>query len=164
MSNSKKDDLLPRIMKFIILWLLRMLWELIKTIWYRCQSHRMQIAPSREDVEKFYKSRKWYRLSLWAKNRYGRECMKCKKNPEAYPGLQLNTDHIRPVWYYWHLRRDPNNLQVLCARCNKAKGSVDMTDYRNYRPGKMPVPQGTPVPRRFQIAETHHSRERVWLS
>ena len=170
-----KDDLLPKIMKFLIIWLLKMLWRFVRwlalKIYYRCLPDHMCIAPSKEAVEAFYKSRKWYRLSLETKNRYGRECMKCKKNPEAYPGLKLNTDHIKPLWYYWHLRLDPNNMQLLCAECNKSKGSVDMTDYRGYRPGKGPIPASNPVPRHgskpgrrrgFQIASTPHLRQRGW--
>ena len=158
---SEKKSLSSRF-AFWVLWLL---WRLVKwlvlKLWFRCLPDRMWMAPSREVVEAFYKSKKWYKLSAWAKDHYGRECMKCKKNPEAYPGLKLNTDHIKPLWFFWHKRLDPNNLQVLCAGCNKAKGSVDMTDYRGYRPGKTPIPQSMPVPRRqMQIVPTLHWRSR----
>jgi hypothetical protein len=161
------NDLAPKITKFLIIWFFKLLWRFVRwlamTIYYRFLPDHMCIAPSKEAVENFYKSRKWYRLSLETKNRYGRKCMKCFKSPESYPGLKLNTDHIKPLWYYWHKRLDPNNMQVLCANCNKAKGSVDMTDYRGYRPGKEPLPETTPVPRRqLQIASTPHLRQRGW--
>lgn len=42
-------------------------------------------------------------------------------------------DHIKPVRKYWHLRLDPDNLQVLCADCNRAKGNWDETDFRKNR-------------------------------
>lgn len=36
----------------------------------------------------------------------------------------LNIDHILPVKYFWDKRLDLDNLQLLCADCNKAKGNL----------------------------------------
>lgn len=44
----------------------------------------------------------------------------------------LNVDHILPVKYYWDKRLDLNNLQLLCADCNKAKGNlINESDIKN---------------------------------
>ena len=153
-----------------VLWILWLLWRLIKwsvlSVYFRCLPHHMHMAPSQEAIDNFYKNdKKWAKLSLQAKDKYGFQCMKCKKNPTAYPRLRLVTDHIKPVRFYWHLRYDPDNHQVLCDGCNKAKGSFDMTDYRGYRPGKTPLPQSLPVPRRrIQIVTTSHASQRGWLA
>jgi hypothetical protein len=174
--STKKDDLFPKIMKFLIIWFFKLLWMfvrwLVRKIYYGYLPHKMQMAPDEDAIKAFYQKKPWYRLALESKRRYGRKCMKCFKDQEAYPGLKIVTDHIKPIRYYWHLRLDPDNVQILCDACNKAKGSVDMTDYRGYRPGKMRLPQTTPVPRRelqvvrgqrrLLIEATPHLRERGW--
>jgi 5-methylcytosine-specific restriction endonuclease McrA len=167
-SSKMTDKNLPlteRIAKFLIVGFFKVLWWLIRwaarKLYFRLLPDRMCIAPSKEVVEDFYKSKKWYRLSLAIKNKYrhpkrGLECMKCGRSHESHPRLKFNTDHIKPLWYYWHRRLDPN-MQILCVDCNRGKGSVDMTDYRGYRPGKTPIPASHPVPRRpFHVVNTTH--------
>lgn len=44
--------------------------------------------------------------------------------------VRIVVDHIKPISKHWHLRLDPDNLQVLCNDCNKGKGAWDETDYR----------------------------------
>tara|TARA_Y100000310_G_C20491646_1_gene719547 strand:+ start:67 stop:624 length:558 start_codon:yes stop_codon:yes gene_type:complete len=58
-----------------------------------------------------------------------------KKNPEHYAKVSklkigiLNVDHIWPIKYYWHLRLDINNLQLLCKECNYYKANNHPRDH-----------------------------------
>lgn len=45
-------------------------------------------------------------------------------------GQCINVDHIKPRLHHPHLALEFSNLQVLCPRCNKAKGNKHETDYR----------------------------------
>lgn len=38
--------------------------------------------------------------------------------------VRIVVDHIKPISKHWHLRLDPDNLQVLCNDCNKGKGRM----------------------------------------
>ena len=75
---------------------------------------------------KFLKSDEWLSLRDRTMVRYGRVCMCCKKNA----GIDACADHIKPRLYYPHLALDPENLQILCRKCNKQKGNKHATDYR----------------------------------
>lgn len=79
------------------------------------------------NIYNFYKSYAWRRLRYDTLNKYGRRCMCC-----GFIGLdrQLHVDHIKPLRKYWHLRLDPDNVQVLCEDCNHGKGNRDQTDFR----------------------------------
>lgn len=97
-------------------------------------------TPSQTEIDAFYASWEWARLRYRAVQKAGRACMCCGATPAD--GARIVVDHIKPIRRYWHLRLDPENLQVLCDPCNKGKGSWDETDFRsepevtyNWRPG-----------------------------
>ena len=46
------------------------------------------------------------------------------------PDHGINVDHIKPRKFFPELALDFDNLQILCGRCNKAKGNRHHTDYR----------------------------------
>jgi len=164
MSSGRNKNQLSKI---IILWLLKMLWRLLKwavlKVFVRMFPNWQSRPPSEEALQDFYKSIRWSRLSRWARDKYGDQCMKCKKNSTAYPRLRIVTDHIKPVRTNWWQRWDKDNLQRLCDGCNRAKGSHDTTDYRNYRPiARWAAPRKSSNPltdaipsRRFGIVPTY---------
>ena len=76
----------------------------------------------------FLQSQEWKRLRSDVVRYYGRRCMRCgvtPKNPKM-----THVDHIRCRKFYPELALCFENLQVLCCRCNKAKGNKNSTDYR----------------------------------
>jgi 5-methylcytosine-specific restriction endonuclease McrA len=74
-------------------------------------------------------SMEWKALRRVILNRYGAKCMCCGVVPTD--PTQVNVDHVKPRKFYPELALDPDNLQVLCGRCNKRKGNKD-TDYRHH--------------------------------
>lgn len=84
--------------------------------------------PSEDDIQDFYDSWEWDRLSYKTRKAAGWKCMAC--NATRKEGAKIVCDHIKPIRRYWHLRWDRDNLQVLCNRCNRGKGSWDETDFR----------------------------------
>ena len=85
---------------------------------------------TREECREFYNSQEWARLRYKAIKSQGRRCQCCGMSREDHQALRLNVDHIKPVKFHWSLRLDPSNVQVLCVRCNRGKGSWDSTDWR----------------------------------
>jgi 5-methylcytosine-specific restriction endonuclease McrA len=83
--------------------------------------------PSREAKAAFFDSWEWQHIRLQIINKYGRVCLCCGAKP---PECIIQVDHIMPISLYWHLRKDPDNLQVLCKQCNMGKSNTDMTDFR----------------------------------
>lgn len=77
----------------------------------------------------FYASKEWARLRYMAFERYGTRCMVC--GGDKSEGVRLHVDHIKPVRKYPELALDINNLQILCAHCNRGKGSEFETDWRH---------------------------------
>lgn len=77
----------------------------------------------------FMRSEEWFVLKAQTIAKYGCTCMKCKKKISMW--TDINVDHIKPRKYYPHLANDPDNLQILCGRCNKEKGNLHSTDYRS---------------------------------
>jgi HNH endonuclease len=76
----------------------------------------------------FYNSWGWKALRYRVLKERGRACECCRSS--AAEGAKIVVDHIRPVRMFWHLRLDPQNLQVLCDDCNRGKGWRDVTDWR----------------------------------
>ena len=79
---------------------------------------------------RFYRSYEWRKLRYETLQKHGRTCMCCG----ATEG-EMHVDHIKPVRKFWERRLDPDNVQVLCEKCNHGKGSWDQTDFR---PRKLP--------------------------
>lgn len=77
----------------------------------------------------FYKSYEWAQLRYHTIKHYGRVCMCCGQTD-----CEIHVDHIKSIRKHWHLRLDPNNVQILCRDCNYGKGSWDETDHRPDRP------------------------------
>jgi hypothetical protein len=78
-----------------------------------------------ERKRRFFASYAWKRLRYKTFLRYGRQC-KCCGTDEGV----MHVDHIKPISKYWHLRLDPDNVQVLCDDCNEGKSNWDETDFR----------------------------------
>ena len=72
----------------------------------------------------FLNSKEWKNLKKEAAKKYGEICLKCGSNN------CINFDHVKPRKYYPELALDINNIQPLCAKCNKNKGNHNFTDYR----------------------------------
>ena len=78
----------------------------------------------------FYKSDEWKnkRTEIFSKNL--RECSYCGSARE------LQVDHIKPLRFFWSLRLDEKNLQIVCKTCNYLKGSEteipQVLEYKKY--------------------------------
>jgi len=77
-------------------------------------------------IKAFYISFEWRKLRYATLLRFDRKCMCCGNENEI-----IHVDHIKPIRRFWHLRLDPENVQVLCELCNHGKGSWDESDFRN---------------------------------
>lgn len=91
-------------------------------------------APTLDVKREFYASWEWQTLRKKALNQHGAICQCCGAVPggKTIAGIPvvIHVDHIKPLSRYWHLRLEPDNLQILCAECNKGKGAWDETDHR----------------------------------
>jgi 5-methylcytosine-specific restriction endonuclease McrA len=76
-------------------------------------------------LRKFYSTYEWRKVRYKVLKKYGSKCMCCGSADRP-----IHVDHIKPLRKYWHLRLDPDNLQVLCEECNHGKGNWDETDFR----------------------------------
>lgn len=74
-------------------------------------------------TESFFESPAWQRLRYETLKKH-RKCVLCGSTSN------LHVDHIKPRSKYPELALDPDNLQVLCGRCNLAKSNKDSEDYR----------------------------------
>lgn len=84
-------------------------------------------ATIRASATRFLDSHEWRRLRAEVIAHYGPQCMCCGATPQPW---NLNVDHIKPRKHFPELALAFDNLQVLCAHCNKAKGNKHSTDYR----------------------------------
>lgn len=87
----------------------------------------------------FLSSYEWRSLKAKVHAVYGYRCMCCGFDPKDR--RKSNVDHIKPRRFFPELALDFDNLQVLCGRCNKAKGNNHMTDYRPKHPLGLPYAQ-----------------------
>ena len=76
----------------------------------------------------FLFSLEWKALRKKVLDFYGTRCMKCGRTPKN--PSKVNVDHIKPRKLFPDLALVFDNLQVLCARCNKHKGNKNCNDYR----------------------------------
>lgn len=74
--------------------------------------------------DKFFFTSDWVILRESVMATYGKKCMRCGSFKE------IQADHIKPRSKYPDLTLSFDNMQVLCRRCNFAKGDHDETDYR----------------------------------
>lgn len=92
----------------------------------KLKKHKTNLE-NRDERCNFYSSLAWKKLRYATITKYGATCQCCGANG---PGTKIRVDHIKPVSKFWHLRLDPNNLQVLCEDCNWGKLNIDQTDWR----------------------------------
>lgn len=81
----------------------------------------------------FLSSDQWAEIRYKAFLKYGRRCGCCGATPKD--GARLHVDHIKPKSKYPELALDIDNLQILCADCNRGKGAWDETDFRESEAG-----------------------------
>ena len=86
-------------------------------------------SVSRQDNENFYKSREWLELRVRVLEKYECKCMMCGMSPK-YHGIVIHVDHIEPRSKRPDLSLRINNLQLLCADCNRGKSNKYSTDWR----------------------------------
>ena len=79
----------------------------------------------------FYLSKDWLDIRYQALKRYGGMCQSCGETGKA--DNPLHVDHIKPRSQYPQLALDITNLQLLCMKCNRAKGASDSTNWRGAR-------------------------------
>ena len=91
-------------------------------------------APSVSSKASFYASWEWATLRMKALKANGGRCECCGAGASdttiGGDSVRLHVDHIKPISQHWELRLEPDNLQVLCAECNRGKGAWDETDWR----------------------------------
>lgn len=82
--------------------------------------------------DKFLNNKEWKTLRLKVRQHYKDICMKClvQGGYANEGGVILHVDHIIPRKIAPKLALDFDNLQILCAECNKAKGNKNQIDYR----------------------------------
>lgn len=78
--------------------------------------------------DKLFDTKEWKDLKRQVHEKYGYVCMKCKRLPYSFRNVCV--DHIKPRKWFPELALCFENLQVLCSRCNKAKGNKTISDYR----------------------------------
>lgn len=78
---------------------------------------------SKKKRDAFLASDKWRKLRFETLSKY-RKCLLCGSKEE------LHCDHIKPMFHFWELRDDPDNLQILCKECNFGKG-ISSADFRS---------------------------------
>lgn len=93
---------------------------------YRAMRYRFQRLGEFSD-KLIVSPRSWSKLRMHVLNKYGRKCQCCGATPES--GAVLNVDHIKSRDRYPHLAFNEENLQVLCAECNRGKGDNEI-DFR----------------------------------
>lgn len=71
----------------------------------------------------FLQTREWLEIKTRALKKYGKTCMRCSSKKS------INVDHVLSRKNNPELALTIENLQILCAPCNKDKG-LKTTDYR----------------------------------
>lgn len=72
--------------------------------------------------DRFINSNEWLAIRMKVIIR-DKKCLACGSTDN------LQCDHIRPMASHWHLRKDLDNLQLLCKQCNFGKG-LQSIDFR----------------------------------
>ena len=68
-------------------------------------------------LNRFYSSTEWKEVRAKVLDNSLSVCNYCGNSSH------LQVDHIKPLRYFWDLRLDMSNLQVLCSSCNREKGN-----------------------------------------
>jgi len=103
--------------------------------WYRGLDSKDKIKRPQKKVNKkvvtsddFLQSWEWTNLRYRVLQFHGRQCQCCGAKP---PAVILHVDHIKPRSKYPELALEFDNLQVLCASCNKGKSNKHEDDFRD---------------------------------
>lgn len=83
--------------------------------------------PQNVKSDEFLESWEWTNLRYRVLQFHGRKCQCCGAQP---PAVVLHVDHIKPRSLYPELAMEFDNLQVLCAACNKGKSNKHFEDFR----------------------------------
>lgn len=88
---------------------------------------------SYKEAKDFYNSNEWKVCrKLFLESHIIRMCSYCGIDLNEEQNVKkLQVDHIKPLKYYWDLRIEQTNLQIICEDCNQSKGS-----FRNPNEGK----------------------------
>ena len=92
----------------------------------------------------FYTSSEWKKTRLIVIESVKLTNSYCCKVCEST--IKLCVDHIKPLRYFWDLRLDINNLQILCDECNLEKSSIiewSLTEHRQKKRQKREIDQYT---------------------
>ena len=76
-----------------------------------------------DNQHSFYETPQWQKLRYETLRKY-RKCCLCGSSEN------LHVDHIKPRSVFPALELEPENMQVLCQKCNLAKSNRDNEDYR----------------------------------
>lgn len=82
------------------------------------RERQRQIDESRA----FYASPEWRLVRKQVVEEQGRVCQQCRSH--IRDDYDLTVDHVKPRSKFPELGLDKSNLQVLCRRCNSAKGAT----------------------------------------
>ena len=103
--------------------------DLRKSVGALLQNEERGLLAPAQELLSFYDSWEWKRLRYdFLKDRC-RRCQCCGATPES--GAKIVVDHVKPIRFFWELRLDSCNLQILCDDCNMGKGSRDRSDWRS---------------------------------
>lgn len=80
-----------------------------------------QFVQGQLDYLRFYTTPEWQAIRRAVIRRDGRVCRGCARHISLT--RDLTVDHIRPRSKFPELALDQENLQVLCRKCNSAKGA-----------------------------------------
>jgi 5-methylcytosine-specific restriction endonuclease McrA len=75
-----------------------------------------------DETNTFYASSEWRLVREQVIQEQGRVCQECRSR--ITDDFDLTVDHIKPRSKFPELALDKSNLQVLCRRCNSAKGAI----------------------------------------
>jgi hypothetical protein len=75
-----------------------------------------------DEATAFYSSPEWQLLREQVIKEQGRLCQEC--NRRIKDDYDLTVDHIKPRSKCPELALDKSNLQILCRKCNSAKGAI----------------------------------------
>lgn len=86
---------------------------------------------STDVAQQFYKSAEWRALRKEVVAGSDLRCCACHLDLHKLKGAAktlIHVDHIKPVRACWEQRLERSNLQILCADCNRNKGSSIAAD------------------------------------
>lgn len=85
------------------------------------REHLKDYEAEQLEYQRFYHTDEWRRLRALVIARDGSRCASCRRPIRREEDLTV--DHVKPRSRYPELALNPDNLQVLCRRCNSAKGN-----------------------------------------